>query len=69
MSELTVGQLKGLTVNNNVISIPTGHTLYAPGSIVQVINVNNVTRSSQGFSANVMIDIANLEATITPRRV
>jgi hypothetical protein len=68
MSELTVGQLKGLTVNNNVITVPSGHTLYAPGSIVQVVNVDNLTRTSQGFTANVILDIANLEATITPRR-
>ena len=36
MSELSVGQLKGLTVNNNVMTVPSGHTLYAPGHIVQV---------------------------------
>jgi hypothetical protein len=67
MSELTVGSISGLASNNNIITVPPGHTLYAPGHIIQVINVNNVTRSSQGFSNNVMIDIANLEATITPK--
>ncbi len=36
MSELSVGQLKGLTVNNNVITVPSGHTLYAPGHVIQV---------------------------------
>jgi hypothetical protein len=27
MSKLTVGSIEGLTVNSNVISVPTGHTL------------------------------------------
>jgi hypothetical protein len=67
MSELSVGQLKGLTVNNNVITVPSGHTLYAPGSILQVVNVDTVARTSQGFSGNVILDIANLQATITPK--
>ena len=36
MSELSVGQLKGLAVNNNVITVPGNHTLYAPGHVIQV---------------------------------
>jgi hypothetical protein len=38
MSELSVGQLKGLTVNNNIISVPSGHTMHVPGSLVQVVS-------------------------------
>jgi hypothetical protein len=68
MSELSVGELKGLTVNNNTITVPSGHTLYAPGSVIQVINVDNVTRTSQGFGVNTILDISGLEATITPKR-
>ena len=30
MSELTVGQLKGLTVNSNTITVPSGHSLAVP---------------------------------------
>ena len=67
MSELSVGQLRGLTVNNNVITVPSGHTLYAPGSVIQVVNVDNVLRTSQGFSGNVILDISNMVATITPK--
>ena len=66
MSELSVGQLKGLLANNNVITVPSGHDLYAPGHIIQVVNVDNVTRTSQGFSANTILDISNMVATITP---
>lgn len=68
MSELTVGELKGLTVNNNTITVPSGHTLYAPGSVIQVVNVDNVTRTSQGVAANTILDISGLVATITPKR-
>ena len=67
MSELSVGQLKGLLANNNVITVPSGHTLYAPGSVIQVVNVDNVLRTSQGFSGNVILDISNMVATITPK--
>jgi hypothetical protein len=30
MSELTVGQLKGLTVNSNIVTVPSGHSLAVP---------------------------------------
>jgi hypothetical protein len=66
MSELSVGQLKGLTANNNIITVPSGHDLYAPGHIIQVVNVDNVTRTSQGFSGNSILEISNMVATITP---
>lgn len=46
MSELSVGQLKGLTVNNNTISVPTGHILNAPGHITQVVEVSFPTQWS-----------------------
>lgn len=36
MSELSVGQLKGLAVNSNNVVVPAGHTLYPPGHIIQV---------------------------------
>ncbi len=67
MSELSVGQLRGLTVNSNVISVPSGHTLYAPGHVIQVVNVENVTRTSQGYSANTILDVSGMVATITPK--
>ena len=67
MSELSVGQLKGLLANDNVITVPSGHTLYAPGSVIQVVNVDNVLRTSQGFSGNVILEISNMVATITPK--
>jgi hypothetical protein len=68
MSELSVGQLKGLLANNNVITVPSGHTLYAPGSVIQVVNVENTTRTTQTFTNGVILDIAGLSATITPKK-
>jgi hypothetical protein len=67
MSELSVGQLKGLTVNSNVMTVPSGHKLYAPGHVIQVVSVTKtndyaIALSAGGFGTNV----TGLEATITP---
>ena len=67
MSELSVGQLKGLAVNSNKITVPFGHTLYAPGHIIQVVTLENTTRYSQGFSNSVPFDISGMSLTITPK--
>jgi hypothetical protein len=64
MSELSVGQLKGLTVNNNVMTIPSGHTLYAPGHVIQVVNGSFGTSVSTGGAT--WVD-TGLTATITPK--
>ena len=64
MSELTVGQLRGLPVNNNVITVPTGHILYAPGSVLQVVNAVSSTAVNTTSTSFVT---AGLSATITPR--
>lgn len=65
MSELTVGQLKGLTVNNNTITVPSGHKLYAPGSIVQISTIRLDTKTSIGYSANTILSALNI--SITPK--
>lgn len=66
MSELSVGQLRGLAVNNNVITVPSGHTIYAPGSIVQVVSVAK-TDTFTGTPGAVWMDVSGLSVTITPR--
>jgi hypothetical protein len=38
------------------------------GSVLQVVNVDNVTRTAQGFSASSILDISGMQATITPQR-
>jgi hypothetical protein len=66
MSELSVGQLKGLLANNNVITVPSGHQIYAPGSVVQV----QVVRSgptSQTISSQTPVAINGLSISFTPK--
>lgn len=64
MSELAVGQLKGLTVNGNVISIPSGHVLNAPGHITQVVEVAFPT---QWFTTSTSYSLAT-SASITLKK-
>ena len=64
MSELSVGQLRGLTVNDNVITVPSGHTLYAPGHVVQVVSVTKTDTFSTTNTS--FTDIPGLSAPITP---
>jgi hypothetical protein len=58
-----------LPVNNNTVTVPSDHTLYAPGHVIQVINVDYNGRVSQGFSGLTIMNITGLEAKITPKRV
>lgn len=66
MSELSVGQLKGLTVNNNTITVPSGHKLYAPGSVVQVITATSGF-VNQTINSSTPVALTGLSATITPK--
>jgi hypothetical protein len=64
MSELSVGQLKGLTVNNNIITVPAGHTLYDSGHIVQVVSTFKSDAAST--SSTSFVDLPGMSVTITP---
>ena len=64
MSELALGQIKGLSVNNNIVTVPSGHTVYAPGHVIQTVTANN---STQVLSSSTSFVTTNLEATITPK--
>ena len=68
MSEISLGQLKGLPVNGNTITIPSGHKLYAPGTVVQVRTVRTEARNT--YSAPTTGDgttVTDLNLTITPK--
>jgi hypothetical protein len=65
MSELSVGQLKGLTVNNNVITVPSGHTIYSPGTVVQV--VTGVYTGGEISNSTTTYTDTGLSAAITPK--
>ena len=64
MSELSVGQLKGLPVNSNVVTVPSGHTLYAPGHVIQTVQFNTTGKTST--SSTSFVDTA-VTASITPK--
>ena len=66
MSELTVGQLRGLTVNNNVITVPTGHILYAPGSVVQV-QTASAGPVVQVISSTTPVTVTGLSIAFSPK--
>lgn len=64
MSELSLGQIKGLPVNSNVVTVPSGHALYAPGHVLQVVSAaktDTFTTSSTSF-----VDITGMSVSITP---
>jgi hypothetical protein len=63
MSELTVGQLRGLTINNNIVTVPSGHKLYAPGHVLQVVTATTATPVSTTSGTFIS---AGLSASITP---
>jgi hypothetical protein len=63
MSELAVGQLKGLPINNNIVTVPAAHKLYAPGHVIQVVSATTTTPVSTTASSFVT---TGLSASITP---
>lgn len=65
MSELVFGQLKGLPVNNNVVTVPTGHTLYAPGHVIQAVQATKTGTFST--SSTSFVAISGLSLSITPK--
>lgn len=65
MSELVFGQLKGLPVNGNVVNVPAGHTLYAPGHVIQTVSATlstTVSSTSTSFA-----DIPGFSVNLTPK--
>lgn len=66
MSELAVGQLKGLLVNNNTITVPTGHKFYAPGSVVQVVTGTSGF-VNQTINSLTPVALSGLSVSITPK--
>ena len=65
MSELSIGQLRGLTVNSNTVTVPAGHTLYAPGHVLQVVSATKTNTSAT--SSATFSDISGLSVSITPK--
>jgi len=64
MSELSLGQIKGLTVNSNVVSVPAGNTLHAPGHVIQVVSFSTSTPFATSSASYVD---SGLSVSITPK--
>ncbi len=72
MSTLSVGDLQGLAVNSNVVTVPTGHKLEvtdaggltAPGHILQVVRATDSTERSTTSTS--FTDVTGMSVTITP---
>lgn len=67
MGRLVVDQIEGRSGNANTITIPTGHNLYAPGGIVQVVQTVFADTWSAGGSGTTWYTVTNLDTTITPK--
>ena len=65
-STLSVTNLQGLTSGNdaNTINVSSGHTLYAPGHVIQIVEGTYDTQVDIGSTS--YADLA-LSATITPK--
>lgn len=72
MSELAVGQLKGLPVNGNVISVPSGHSFKQSGMVVQTVqrlssNYGTVSVSAYNNDPNTLAQIPDHYVDITTK--
>jgi hypothetical protein len=69
MSTLRVDNITGRT--GSIINVPTGTTMYAPGSIVQVVNTYVTATSVLSVTTGVTVtnDIPGIAATITPKSI
>ena len=55
--------------SGNTISVQSGHTLYVPGSVLQVVNTYYTTATSVSIPSgyNTYTDVTGLTASITPK--
>lgn len=69
MSNLTVSQISGPAANSNQITVPTGHILYAPGHVIQVVQNHLYSQSTVSVpsSYTTFTNIPDLTASITPK--
>jgi hypothetical protein len=68
-SRIIVDQLEGKPGSGNIVTVPTGHTLYAPGAVIQVVHetINTQkTNASDGLTDSVW-QFTGVTASITPK--
>lgn len=66
---ITVQNIQGPTTgsNANQVLVPSGHTLHAPGHVIQVQYGEYHTQASGGFNNTTFAPITTAQATITPK--
>lgn len=74
MSNLTVGSIGGLAVNNNIVTIPSGHQIIQSGMTIQTIqrlssNYGTVSVSAYGNNTNTLAQIPDHYVEITTKSV
>lgn len=71
MSRLVVNTLQGTAGNNNIISVSAGHTLYAPGHVIQVVETSITTPTAVAVPNNTAsyTNVPDLFCSITPKNV
>lgn len=68
MSKITVSSIEGTAASANTISVPSGHKLYVPGSVVQVQMVrydSRITTTAQAGGDGTTL--TQLQIPITPK--
>lgn len=67
MSKISVSQLSGIAANNNVVTMPSGHQLYVPGQVIQVVD-NMVSSTTETYTTvSDGTEYATVSCTITPK--
>ena len=66
MSTLTVKNLQGMAPSNQ-ITVPSGHTLVAPGHVIQVVQTVYSSTASLSGSGSTFRNFTGLDTTITPK--
>ncbi len=67
MSNLVVGQIQGLAANGNIVSVPSGHTIRQPGSVIQVVQAVKTDAFGAALSSNLWQDVTGMSVSITPK--
>ena len=65
MSKISVSQLSGITANNNVVTMPSGHVFTQPGQLLQVQQFVHTTTMTSN-STNTWFDLG-MSVSITPK--
>lgn len=69
MSELTVGSISGLAVNNNVVTVPSGHKLYHPGAVIQTKTTEYSTFTIYSVASYTTITSLSITPTKTTSQI